>query len=62
MFSQQLLDKWEKLLREKYKKDLNKQEVFDFANTLTNFFDSLIKFDKEEQSKQKHYEKNKKEN
>jgi len=46
------LQKWEKLLRETYGiKDPKQKEVFEFANTLTNFFYLLIKFNQEDKLK-----------
>ena len=52
MFSQQLLDKWRKLLKKKGGfKNPTPQEVFEFANTFTNFFDLLIRFDLEDKIK-----------
>ena len=59
MFSQTLLEKWSKLLKERYgQKNLTKREVFEIANTITNYFDLIIKFYKEDELKQKQlYEK-----
>jgi len=52
MISQKTLDKWERILKEKYgQKNLTKQEIFEFTNTLTNFFDLLSKFDQKNQLK-----------
>lgn len=47
-------NKWEKLLRKNYKQqNLNKQTTFEFANTLTTFFELLSRFDKEDKLKEK---------
>jgi len=44
--------KWKKLLKEKYGlENPTQKEVFEFTNTLTSFFDLLLKFDKEDKLK-----------
>lgn len=46
MFSQPLMRKWKRLLKEKYGlENPTSKEVFEFANNLTNFFDLLNKLD-----------------
>jgi len=46
------LKKWNRLLRKKYGvKNPTQKEVFEVANTLTNFFELLIKFDQEDRLK-----------
>lgn len=46
------LEKWKKLLEEKYGlKKTTSRDAFEFANTLINFFDLLIKFNHEDQIK-----------
>lgn len=48
------LEKWKNLLEKRYRqKNLTKQEIFTFANTVTNFFDLLLKFDREDRLKNK---------
>ena len=52
MFSQDLLEKWKKLLEEKYGlENPTQQEVFEFASKLTGFFELLTKFNHEDQFK-----------
>lgn len=52
MFSKPLLEKWKKLLERKYGvKSATQEEVFEFANTLTGFFDLLLKLDREDRLK-----------
>ena len=52
MFSPQLLNKWKKFLKKKYGfKNPTSKETVEFASTLTNFFDLLIKFSNEDQMK-----------
>lgn len=46
MLSQALLEKWKKLMREKYGvEDPTPQEVFEFATKITNYFEILAKVD-----------------
>lgn len=46
------LEKWKKLLEKNYGfENPTQKEVFEFANTLTNFFDLLLKFQKQDELK-----------
>lgn len=53
MMSKELLKKWERLLRERYKKkNLNKREVFEIAKTLTDYYGLLMEFDHSDKKKE----------